>query len=197
VAAVAGSTYSLVQARYTLPQSFGGFADPRLQYRAGENAWCHLGKVDLDSVKAMRFGNPTYVDYPKWYALAASAHGTTTTGQRQEMHFAPPSSVAATILAQYRINPEMLVDTTLEYPYGGMVHSRTIILACLAEAAMQLPGQSATDYEGPYAAQLAVSKERDNGTYAPATVGFDLGTGPDFDFDDDRLPLRGLPDLTL
>jgi hypothetical protein len=198
VSATAGSSYSLVQARYTLPQSFSQFEENKLQYRPGDAPYTCIRETTIDDIRVKRFTSPDYNDYPQNYAIAAKS-STGSDGQRREMHFWPVPSADTKALGQYRIIPDMLVDTTLEYPYGGMFHSRAIVLACLAEAVVMGLVEDTADYEGRYQAQLAISKQRDAAEYSPSTVGFDIGTGPNFDFDFQEypLPLRGLPDLTL
>lgn len=73
-----------------------------------------------------------------YYAAVRPKAQVTTAGQRFEIMFYPLPSDAYTISYAMRVLPEMLVDTSIEYPYGGASHSNTILASCLAAAEVQI-----------------------------------------------------------
>ena len=192
----AGATYTLLQTRYTLPQSFDHVIGDRMQYRAGDtSAFGEIHNTSLDRVRRGRFMDATYSDYPREFATAPKS-STGSDGQRQEMFFYPVwgSSVQGVALCRYRIHPDMLVDTSLEYPYGGMVHGPTIILACMAAMTMLSGKHADADYQGRYEAAVEISKKRDAETYSPRSVGFDPGIATAFGGDfEDNADVTGMP----
>jgi hypothetical protein len=203
VAVTAGASYTLLQTRYTLPQSFDHVIGDRMQYRAGDNVFGEIKSTSVDQVRQKRFLDATYADYPRYFSTAPKV-STGSDGQRQEMYFYPVwgSSTQGVALCRYRIHPDMLVDTSLEYPYGGMVHGPAIILACLAQMTLQSGVGADADYQGHYESAVAISKKRDAEAYSPRSVGFDRGIATAFggDYEDDFNMsgiLQGLPDLDI
>lgn len=199
----AGATYALLQTRYTLPQSFDHVIGDRMQYRAGDNTFGEVKSTSIDEIRRKRFLDATYSDYPRYFSTAPKST-TGADGQRQEMFFYPVwgSSTQGVALCRYRIHPDMLVDTSLEYPYGGMVHGPTIILACLAAMTTLAGVFPEADYVGHYERALENSVRRDAETYSPRSVGMDRGIATAFggDFEDDfetSGTLEGLPDLDI
>jgi hypothetical protein len=96
-----------------------------------------------------------------YYAAIRPKVQTTTTGQRFEIMFYTIPNTALTISYAMRLLPEMLADTTIEYPYGGATHSQTILASCLAAAEVQR-----LDGHGPlwtaYKEELSSSITSDN-----------------------------------
>ena len=60
-----------------------------------------------------------------------------TTGQRFEIMLYPTPDAAYVLNYRKVILPQMLVDTTLTHPYGGMIHAETIEASCVAIVEMQ------------------------------------------------------------
>ena len=103
---------------------------------------------------------------PYYAAIRPKEHTTTTTGQRYEIMFFPLPNDVYTISYIKRILPQMLVVTTLEYPYGGTSHSETILAACLAVAEEQengnrKDGQKVYDKKDLFKERLAASIQID------------------------------------
>ncbi len=103
---------------------------------------------------------------PFYAAIRPKEHTVTTTGQRYEIMFFPLPETVYTISYIKRILPQMLVTSTLEYPYGGTSHSETILAACLAVAEEQengnrKDGQKVFDKKDLFKERLAASIEID------------------------------------
>jgi hypothetical protein len=106
-----------------------------------------------------------------FYAAIRPKVQVTTTGQRFELMVYPLNNIALTVSYAMRLLPEMLVDTTVEYPYGGMTHSETIKASCLAAAEVQVK-----DGHGPlwdaYKEELSSSITSDNAMNSQQFFGY-------------------------
>jgi len=181
VAKSAGTTYSLVQAGYTLPDDFGHIIGGELQYRSGESQGPATLKImTVDAIRNARYDGTNYSTYPHAAAIIdkpiASAD---TVGQRKKMLFFPPTNAASRLLGRYRAYPNTL--TSGQFPYGGALHSPTITAACCAETQTQLGIQDGFDWESRYQALLAQSIERDKDAGLVGSLGFDRGAEPNWD----------------
>jgi hypothetical protein len=106
---------------------------------------------------------------PVFAAVRPKEHTDTTTGQRFEIMFYPLPDDVYTISYKMGILPQMLVDTTLEYPYGGAMHAETLRAGCVAAAEEQengnrLDGRPTYDkkklFEERLAASIALDKNQ-------------------------------------
>lgn len=145
---------------FTLPWDFGGMAgDGKFTYVNAENK---LSYIDLTSDTRIRFLRQSSISTGTPYLAAVSPIKTDgTQGQRWEMLIHPPPNDNFTLDYRYYIQPNALVDSTNEYPYGSAQHSETIIESCLAIAEVREKDSAKTDHQERFAMLLASSVERD------------------------------------
>ena len=152
---------------YDLPDDFGGIEGKMVIESSNYNPDIIL--VGEGKIRSMRQQTPlssSATVTPFYAAVRPKKHATTTTGQRFEIMFYPLPGAVYTISYTQRVNPQMLVSTTLEYPYGGAVHAETIRAACLAAAEEQqngnrLNGSPVYDKKNLFAERLAASIQID------------------------------------
>ena len=111
-------------------------------------------------------------------------------GQKQEVVLWPLPDNVYTIKYAYRVLPDAPL-TGAPYLYGGMLHSETILAACLAVGERRLDGNRTThaqEYQQKLAASIAL-----DGASAPKNYGYmgDPGNGMNWrDGEDWGLPER-------
>ena len=150
---------------YDLPDDYSGI-DGDIVIES-ENYQPVITLVGEGNVRALRQHYPQLTDSgstarPEVAAVRPKEHTDTTTGQRFEIMFYPLPNDVYTISYVMRILPDMLVDTTIEYPYGGAAHAETIRAACIAAAEEQengnrLDGRSTYDKKKLFEQRLAAS----------------------------------------
>jgi hypothetical protein len=158
---------------YDLPDGFAGIVD-RLVIES-QNHESPIAIVGEGVIRNSRQQNPQNVDSGSrtqpYYAAIRPKVQETTTGQRFEIMFYPIMSTALTISYAMRLLPEMLVDTSIEYPYGGATHADTILASCLAAAEVQIQ-----DGHGPlwvaYKEALTASITSDNAMNSVQNFGY-------------------------
>lgn len=133
-------------------------------------------------IRSLRQQSPQNVDSgttttPFYAAIRPKKHVTTTTGQRFEIMFYPLPNNVYTISYPMRVLPNMLVDTTIEYPYGGAEHAETLRAACIAAAEEQengnrLNGSSVYDKKNLFQERLAASIQLDKMTNSVQYFGY-------------------------
>lgn len=79
----------------------------------------------------------TSLSYPRFVAIRPKDFTDATAGQRFEIRLWPVPDAAYVLDYKKVILPNMLVDTTAEYPYGGAIHGLTIKASCMAMAESQ------------------------------------------------------------
>lgn len=125
---------------YDLPDGFAGMVGNLVI--ESETYQPDIRVVGEGVIRSSRQQNPQNLDSgvtsQPFYAAIRPKVQVTTTGQRFEIMFYPSPSTAQTVSFAMRLLPEMLVDITVEYPYGGMTHSETIKASCLAAAESQI-----------------------------------------------------------
>jgi hypothetical protein len=121
-------------------------------------------------IRSSRQQNPNSGTTP-FYAAIRPKVQITTTGQRFEIMFYPLPSTACTLSYAMRVLPQMLVDTDVEYPYGGATHSETIKASCMAATEVQV-----LDAHGPlweaYKEELSSSITSDNAMNSQQYFGY-------------------------
>lgn len=127
---------------YDLPDDFGGIQGDlvieSVNYRpkivlVGEGRIRSLRQTSPQNVTTSSTTTP-------YYAAVRPKVQDTTGGQRFEIMFFPLPNDVYTISYPMRVLPQMLVTTTVEYPYGGTSHAETIRAACIAAAEEQENG---------------------------------------------------------
>lgn len=163
------TTYTLYQAGYTLPDNFGRFIGDTLKRRAGDTAACRDVKiVSIERIRELRWSDTSGDDVMYAGVEWRSTSTTSSAGQRLRVAFWPYSNTAGKLIGRYRLNPDML-DGTNKYPYGGMLHGRTIALACLAEAESMNEHANGA-YEARFEKALEDSVRRDR-ELSPPSIG--------------------------
>ncbi len=127
---------------YDLPDDYGGIeGDMVIESVNYQPNVLLVGEGRIRSMRQQRPQNQQVTTaQPMFAAIRPKKQTDTTTGQRFEIMFFPLPSSVLTISYIQRVNPEMLVTTTIEYPYGGMTHAETIRAACVAAAEEQENG---------------------------------------------------------
>jgi len=119
---------------YDLPDDFGGL-EGDMNFPEGSNK-PNVRIIGEGRIRSLRAGT-TSRTYPYFAAIRPKKQTTTTTGQRFEIMFFPIPSVTDTLSYKMLVLPELLVTTTITDPYGGAMHSETILASCLAVAESQ------------------------------------------------------------
>jgi hypothetical protein len=155
---------------YDLPDDFGGMVGDMVI--ESSNYEPPIVVVGEGRIRNLRQQNPqtsqstSSTSTPFFAAVRPKKHDTTTTGQRYEIMFYPLPYSVYTISYKYRVLPEMLVTTTIEYPYGGMEHAETLRAACIAAAeekenGNRLGGNPVYDKKKLFQERLAASIQLD------------------------------------
>ena len=154
---------------YDLPDDFGGMEGDIVV--ESETYKPNLVMVGEGRIRTLRQQAPYNVNSgstttPFYAAVRPKEQTDTTVGQRFEILFYPIPNNVYTLSYVKRILPEMLVDTTLEYPYGGAEHAETILAACLSvaeeqENGNQLGGNKVYDKKKLFQERLAASIQLD------------------------------------
>ena len=119
---------------YNLPDDFGGLEGDMI-YSEGSSK-PNIRIIGEGKIRSLRAGT-TSRTYPQFAAIRPKKQTITTTGQRFEIMFFPVPAVTDTLSYKMLVLPELLVTTTITYPYGGAMHSETILASCLAVAESQ------------------------------------------------------------
>lgn len=119
---------------YDLPDDFGG-CEGDMIFPEGSNK-PNIRIIGEGKIRSLRAGT-TSRTYPQFAAIRPKKQIVTTTGQRFEMMFFPVPAVTDTLSYKMLVLPELLVTTTITHPYGGAMHSETILASCLAVAESQ------------------------------------------------------------
>lgn len=172
VAAAAGTTYTLQQVDYVLPDLFGGFRGPLYLGGSSSVIGTELERCPIDNILGLR--NEAVADFsaaPCKYAVFTEDQ-TGSSGQRWLMAIWPTSDAAYTISGMYVINPYQLTSS-LTYPLGGMPLAECLREACLAAAELEFKGEAGihTTMFGP---RLATAISMDRQMNNPGIIGQNL-----------------------
>lgn len=119
---------------YDLPDDFGGL-EGDMVYAEGSNK-PNVRIIGEGKIRSLRSGT-TSRTYPQFVAIRPKKQTVTTTGQRFELMFFPIPAVTNILSYRMLVLPELLTGTTITHPYGGAMHSETILASCLAIAESQ------------------------------------------------------------
>jgi hypothetical protein len=126
-------------ASWDLPDGFGGFAAPHMEYAITGKPTNIVRIVEYSEILRMRYENPSLTSAE--FLLAVAKNQKTrdqSTGQRFELQLYPTPSAALSLYVPYYLNPQIMVATTGEYPLGGQPHGMTLLEACLAAAELHI-----------------------------------------------------------
>ena len=164
---------------YDLPDDFAAMEGDLII--ESENYQPPISLIGEGRIRSMRQMNPqnqsVTTSTPIYAAIRPKVHTTTTTGQRFEIMFFPLPSRVLTISYVKVLLPQMLVTTTLEYPYGGAKHAETLRAAVIAAAEEQqngnrLNGKPAYDKKKLFEERLAASIQMDKMTNSIKYFGY-------------------------
>lgn len=147
VSITAGSTYSVHQDDYDMPDDFEGFTSELLTY---ETASTQVYSVQIVTENAIRLARQEFTGNlgtgrPYWVAIRDTAY-VSTTGTRVQALFYPSPTEAARLTYRYRPRLDALASAT-HYPAGASDHTGTIISSCMAVAEADTDGKRGIRYE--------------------------------------------------
>ena len=114
---------------YDLPDDFGGLEGDMVCAEGSNKPNVRI--IGEGKIRSLRSGSTARTD-PVFVAIRPKKQTVTTTGQRFEVMFFPIPAVTKTLSYRMLVLPELLVTSTITHPYGGAVHSETILASCLA-----------------------------------------------------------------
>lgn len=115
---------------YDLPDDFTGvLIEDSITLGSGNR---RLKKIFAEELVALRDKEAASNDTPLYFAVRQKAH-VPATGLRYEALFYPTPDASYTATYRYLVAPDTLDGTNI-YPYGGAMHSETILEAVLAAA---------------------------------------------------------------
>ncbi len=144
---------------YDLPDDFGGIEGDMI-YPEGSNR-PNVRIIGEGKIRSLRISTTSRSD-PQFAAIRPKKQTTTTTGQRFEIMFFPVPQIARTLSYKMLVLPELLVTTTITYPYGGAMHSETILASCLAVVESQeddTRGVKWQEFQDRLAASIQIDKK--------------------------------------
>ncbi len=133
VTEAAGTSYTLDQRDYALPDDFGGITED-LIYQERSLALKKIALIAEEQLMSLRATFETSAQIP-YYASIRYKTTDATDGQRQEILFYPAPDVAYTLSYRYSRLPNALT-TSSPYPYGGAQYAELLKESCLAVAEM-------------------------------------------------------------
>ena len=177
VTAAAGSTYTLQQLDYQLPDLFGGFRGPL--YLGGNTGTLgqELHRCPIEEILQLR--NEAVSDFttqPCKYAIFP-ADQTGTGGQRWLMAIWPTADAAYTISGIYTINPYQLTST-YTYPMGGLPLAECLRESCLAATELEFKGEAGV-HSAMFAQRLRTAISFDRQMNNPGIIGQNLDRSDD------------------
>jgi hypothetical protein len=145
---------------FTLPWNYGGMAgDGKFTYDVDENT---LSYIDLTSDARIRTLRQRDVSTGiPWLAAIVPMTTDGTQGQRWQAMFHQPPNEVFVLHYRYYLLPDALVDTTLEYPYGSVQHSETLLESCLAMAEVREKNSAQVHHQNRFALLLQSSIDHD------------------------------------
>lgn len=131
----AGTTYTLHQDDYDLPEDFGRMYGNRVYFAQADNAWYECRYTSWDRIKELRQRNyqQNYSSGDPQLFTVLPVVNDPTLGTRKQIMFWPNVNAAATVHYRYRVRPDAMT-TTNKFAYGASDHSRLLLAACMMEA---------------------------------------------------------------
>jgi len=144
---------------YDLPDDFGGLEGDMVYSEASNRPNVRI--IGEGKLRSLRSGTTVRTD-PLYAAIRPKKQTTTTTGQRFEIMFFNVPQTARTLSYKMLVLPELLVTTSITYPYGGARHSETILASCLAVVESQeddIRGVKWQEFQDRLAASIQIDKK--------------------------------------
>jgi hypothetical protein len=145
---------------FTLPWNYGGMAgDGKFTYDVDENTLNHIDVTSDVRIRQLRqhdisTGSP-------WLCAIVPMTTAGTQGQRWQAMFHQPPNEVFVLHYRYYLLPDALVDTSLEYPYGSVPHSETLLESCLAIAEVREKNSATVFHQNRFAVLLQASIDHD------------------------------------
>jgi hypothetical protein len=153
---------------YDLPDDFGGLEGDMVRPE-GSN-WPTIRIIGEGKIHSLRMGS-TARTYPRFAAVRPKKQTVTTAGQRFEILFFPIPSIAETLSYKMLVLPQLLVSSSITHPYGGAMHSETILASCLAAAESQEEDQRGVKWQ-EFMDRLAASIQIDKKMISADFLGY-------------------------
>lgn len=154
-------------AEYDLPDDYGEISGP-IHY---DNVEKLNNTVEFTSPERIQFlrNQSLTTGTPQWAAVRPKAQ-TAGTYQIWELLLWPtPNAILTVHLSYFRqVN---LLSTANPYPWGGAVHSQTVLAACMAQAELYMDDATG-NWEQRFQQQLLASVMQDRRAHGPATLGY-------------------------
>lgn len=135
VDADAGTSYSLVQIDYDLPDNFGGQILDAMTYEPGEANSLAGGEVVIvnEQFMRMKLQTPGVTGYPRHAAVRPKAADPDTRSTRWQIRMWPVANAIMHFRYRYQAVPDTLDGTNL-YHEGGVQFTELLLASCLAVA---------------------------------------------------------------
>ena len=141
VSAAAGTSYTLQQIDYVLPDLFGGFRGDLYLNQTSTSLGSALRRTDKQALLELQTsGIADFASQPCEYAIFPQDQ-TGASGQRWLMTLWPTADAAYTITGIYTINPYQLT-AALPYPMGGLPLAECLREAVLAACDLEFKGEA-------------------------------------------------------
>lgn len=177
VTAAAGTTYTLMQVDYVLPELFGGLRGDLILNQGSRNLGYPLQRATKEELLSFqKSGVVDYVAPPCKFAIFAKDQ-TGAVDQRSLLSVWPIPDTAYTVSGFYVINPYRLTSA-LPYPMGGLPLSECLRSACLAAAEMEFMGQAGIHMQ-MFQQRLAAAVSYDRQVNNPGIIGQNLDRSGD------------------
>lgn len=173
---------------FSLPWDYGGmYGDGAFTYANAENRSVPIILTSEANIRNLR---QTSISTGTPHLVAIIPKTTDgTEGQRWEAMFHTPPNDDYTLHYRYYVLPDALVLTSLEYPYGSVAHSETILESCLAVAESREKDGGDGSHQARFGGLLQSSIDHDRGIGSPiVNFGYnrDGSDGVEFDRHYDR-----------
>jgi hypothetical protein len=169
VTAAAGTSYTLMQDDYDLPEDFG-FMLQSPTYAPSQTVRSELRQVSEFEIRNLRESdNETALEYPSLYAIRAKVNDPTL-GSRSEILFWPNVRTSTLIYYRYEVRPDVLT-TTNKYGWGASDHSETLKDSILSAFEFHIDGQQGPAHQ-KFMQSLQASIERDKRNGSSGNLGY-------------------------
>ncbi len=189
----ASLTLELGLAALPFPADFGGMAGDEVVIATPTGrGYSTVPVVGVAMIDRLAAENPGRTGSPMMVAKRPLKGTGTNTGQRWELAVYPTADVEYVLQIAYTIVPNALTAAN-PYPYGGPVHSMTLLESCLSVAEANQDDTLGL-HKALFMERLQASVSHDR-KFRPRHLGY-MGDGPRDD-EDWRYGLRQWPTVTL
>lgn len=168
-----GTSYTLVQREYSLPDDFGGMVEP-FSFRRDQTQWSDWGTVDkrlqqVNEALIRSVDDANQTEGPPEYFAIVSVAPTSTQETKQAVLFSPTPDQTYQLWYRYMVVPPALDGTTNVYCYGAAQYSETLLLSCL-DAVLQGLYDDDSKHQA-YLESMTASVRLDRLLNGPTTLG--------------------------